>query len=173
MSWPRLLGLLLPLLLAGGLSGCAGYSPLYGTNAAGVRNSEVLSRVQVGSIEPGMVGYDVRNGLLDQINPDGEPAQPLHRLEVSLTPNLSGLLVQPDAAITRYNYTLLGRYRLIDLATGKVEAQGDVTGTSAYNVVTNEYATVVARRDAERRAAHSVSDGIALRVAVFLKSKSS
>ena len=168
MSWPRILC----LVLACSLSGC-GYTPLYGTNAAGVQNSVALSRVSIAPIGPDMVGYDVRTALLDQMNPDGEPSQPLHRLEVTLAPALAGLLVQPDAAITRYNYVLQGTYKLSDLTTGKIVTQGDVTGTSAYNVVTSEYATVVARRDAERRAAHTVSDAISLRVALYLKGKSS
>ena len=167
MSWSKICCLVMML----GLGAC-GYTPLYGTSSAGIQASEALSRVSVGPIEQGLVGRDVRVALLDRINPNGEPTAPLHRLEITLTPSLGGLLVQPDAAITRYNYQLLGNYKLIDLATGKVLTEGAVTGTSAYNVVTNEYATVVARRDAERRAATSISEEIALRLALFLRKPS-
>lgn len=170
MSWAKLVGTVLLVLGLGGLAGC-GYTPLYGDTAGGGKTSESLSRVTIGAIDQGLVGRDVRVGLLDHINPDGERADPLHRLEVTLTPALGGVLVQPDAAITRYNYTLSANYKLIDLKTGEVVIKGDVLGTSAYNVVTNEYATVVARRDAERRAATTVSDAIALRVALYLKNK--
>jgi len=168
MSWSKL-GLALLLMSGlGALAGC-GYSPLYGESSAGVQASDAMQRISIAAIDKGLVGVDVQTALLDQMNPNGVPAEPLHRLVVRLTPSLGGLLVQPDAAITRYNYTLVGVYQLIDLKTGKVALQGDVLGTSAYNVVSNEYATVAARRDAERRAARTVSDGIVLRVALYLK----
>ena len=165
MSWLRSLSVLMML----GLAAC-GYQPLYGTSSPGVHASEALAKVQIASIE-GLVGRDVQVALLDRINPDGEPSQPTHRLEIKLIPSLAGLLVQPDAAITRYNYQLTGNYKLIDITTGNVVAQGSVLGTAAYNVVTNEYATVVARRDAEKRAAESIGQEIALRLALYMKGK--
>jgi LPS-assembly lipoprotein len=157
-----------------GLAAC-GYSPLYGTSSAGVQASEALQRVSIGPIDQGqgLVGRDVRVALMDRMNPNGEPGAPLQRLDITLTSSIGGLLVQPDSAITRYNYQLVGTFKLIDVATSKVLAQGTAVGTSAYNVVTNEYATVVARRDAERRAADSIGDQITLRVALYLKKNAS
>lgn len=169
MWWLRLAT---PLIVAAGLAAC-GYTPLYGTSSAGMQTSEALSDVAIAPIDMGLVGLDVYTGLLDRINPEGSKAGSKHRLQVRLAPALSGLLVQPDSAITRYNYTLIGSYELIDLSTGKVAVSGDVVGTSAYNVVSSEYATVVARRDAEKRAAKSVSDEIALRIALYLKTRPS
>ena len=99
MSWSRL-GFLLVLMLSGALAGC-GYTPLYGTSSAGGQTAEALTHVVIGPIDQGLVGLDVRTGLLDRISPDGTPDKAQHRLEVRLVPSLNGLLVQPDSAITR------------------------------------------------------------------------
>lgn len=151
------------------LSGC-GYTPLYSADATN-NVSEALAQVEIAPIGQGFVGLDVRTALLDHMSPNGEPARPVQRLEINLVPALGGLLVQPDSAITRYNYTLTANYKLIDVATGKVLNQGGATGTSGYNVVTSEYATVIARRDAERRAARSVGEKIVTQLSLFMRNK--
>jgi LPS-assembly lipoprotein len=154
--------------MVGFLAGC-GYTPLYGSMGHGGKVSEAMRQVAVPTVASGLVGLDVRNELLDSMGVDGSPIAPAQRLEVTVTPTVSGLLVQPDAAVTRYNYTLVGNYRLVDTKTNAVLTEGQVYGQSAYNVVISEYATVVARRDAERRAAHNVSDELAMRMAIYFK----
>src|SRR5258707_3244104 len=62
--------------------------------------------------------------LMDRINPEGEPGAPLHRIEITLTSALGGLLVQPDAAITRYNYQLVGNYKLVRSEERRVGKEG-------------------------------------------------
>jgi len=172
MSWvsaPQRKFLLLAVLSALiPLSGC-GYTPLYGSMDHDSKVTEAMQQVSVPTIGGGLVGLDVRNELLDSLGIEGSPIHPAQRLEVTVTPGLAGLLVQPDAAITRYNYTLVGSYKLVDSSSGKVLTQGSVYGESAYNVVASQYATVVARRDAEKRAAQNVSEEIATRVAVYFK----
>jgi LPS-assembly lipoprotein len=172
MSWSSLRATLCALLLlsSGLLAGC-GYTPLYGQMSDGgkVKVTEAMKGMAVPQIQGGLVGLDVRNGLLDFMGIDGSPINPDKRLEVTVSPSVVGLLVQPDAAVTRYNYTLTGSYRLVESQSGKVLTQGSVVGQSAYNVVLSEYATVVAERDAERRAARNVSEELASRVALYFQ----
>jgi LPS-assembly lipoprotein len=173
MSWSNLRAALCALFAASLLAAC-GYTPLYGSMSGSGHGNAKITEAMKGLDVPqipggGLIGLDVRNGLLDNMGIDGNPVKPAQRLEVTLTPSLGGLLVQPDAAITRYNYTLLGAYRLVDTKDGHVLTEGHVYGQSAYNVVTSEYATVVARRDAERRAAQNVSTELATRIALYYK----
>jgi LPS-assembly lipoprotein len=58
-------------------------------------------------------------------------------------------------------------YRLVDLSSNEVVLKGNTEATSAYNVVESEYATLVARRDAEKRAAKMLSDDLSLRLALY------
>lgn len=180
MSWSslhpgargRLVALALALAALGTLAAC-GFKPVYGDRGLGVRTSEAMGLVEVAPISGGLVATLVRNNLLDRINPNGEPSAPRHRLEVTLTPVLSGLLVQPDASTTRYNYTILGRYKLIDMVTGEVALEGGVRGEAGYNVVESEYATLIAKQNAERRAALAISEDLTLRVSLFLDKEKS
>lgn len=168
MSWSRLerrlrgagAGILLMLL-----AGC-GFSPVYGEKSATVGAQAALAGVDVAPIS-GMLGYDLRRNLLDQIQPNGETGTMTHRLDIDLMPGLAGVLVEPDASITRYNYVLVANYRLIDLASSQVVLEGSSRSITGYNVVQSEYATLVSKQDAERRAAALISEDLALKLALY------
>lgn len=164
MLWPDLRVLWLVFLLP--LVGACGFRPVYGEHAAGVLAEDKLRQVEVASMS-GLPGLYLRNDLLDRIHADGEAATPSHRLDVAVSSSVVGSLVEPDATVTRYSYTLGANYKLVDLSNNAVVLQGTSEATSAYNVVESEYATLVARRDAERRAAKVVSDDLSLRLALF------
>jgi LPS-assembly lipoprotein len=162
MWWsdPRrlLLALLLPLL-----AGC-GFTPVLGERTDAV--DEKLSQISVAPM-PGIVGVYLRNDLLDRLRAEDKPAAASHRLEIGLNSNLFGSLVEPDASVTRYSLMLNADYRLVDLSSNEVVLKGNTEATSAYNVVESEYATLVARRDAEKRAAKMLSDDLSLRLALY------
>jgi LPS-assembly lipoprotein len=164
MSWFDLRALWLVLLFP--LVGACGFRPVYGEHAVGVLAEDKLSQVEVASMS-GLPGLYLRNDLLDRIHAAGEAAAPSHRLVVALSTNLVGSLVEPDATVTRYSYTLGANYKLVDLSNNAVVLEGTTEATSAYNVVESEYATLVARRDAARRAAKVLSDDLSLRLALF------
>lgn len=164
MWWLRLRavapGLILPLLAA------CGFTPVLGEHGMDARAQDRLAQIEIAPVG-GLVGAYLRNNLLDRLGADDKPASPSHRLEVGLSPYLFGSLVEPDASVTRYNYTLRARYRLVDLSNNAVVLEGDTEAMSSYNVVESEYATVVARRAAEERVARVLSDDLSLRLALF------
>jgi LPS-assembly lipoprotein len=152
--------LVVPLLTA------CGFTPVLGDRGVEARAQERLAQIEIAPLG-GLVGAYLRNDLLDRLQAEDRPSNPSHRLEVGLSPHLFGSLVEPDASVTRYNYTLRARYRLVDLSNNAVVLEGDTEAMSAYNVVESEYATVVARRAAEERAARVLSDDLSLRLALF------
>lgn len=165
---PRIFGLTVNLLGLLALMGC-GFAPVYGDNGVTARAADRMAEVEIAPIEAGLTGLYLRNDLIDRINGSSEPTTPRHRLQVALASQFSSVLVQPDASITFYDYYLEAHFELIDLAKNEVVFSGRSRTRSGYNVVESEYATLVARRDAERRAAEALSEEVTLRVALYLR----
>lgn len=159
-------------LMASALAGC-GFAPVYGERPANAPTQIALDNVEVAPIAEKLLGLEMRNGLIDRINPNGEPASPLYRLEVNLNAQRGGVLVQPDASITRYDYILTARYKLIGLEKNETLASGTTSARASYNVVESEYATLIAQQDAGKRAARTLSDDVAMRIALYFSGKSS
>jgi len=158
--------------LALSVAGC-GFAPVYGEHSSGFHAQAELDQVQIAPINDRLVGLDFRNQLLDRLNPHGEPAQPAYRLEVVVQEGLGGSLVQPDASITRYSYVLTAKYSLIGLNDEKVLTSGTVSSRAAYNVVDSEYATLVASQDAQKRATSTMTEDLALRIALYFNGRAS
>jgi LPS-assembly lipoprotein len=157
-----MLSLVLPLLAA------CGFTPVLGEQGVAALAEDKLANIEVAQM-PGIVGVYLRNDLLDRMRAPEKPEAPSHRLEVGLSSSLVGSLVEPDASVTRYSYTLGATFKLVELETNKVVLQGTTESSSGYNVVESEYATLVARRDAERRAARMLSDDLSLRLALYFR----
>lgn len=157
------------IISAFALNAC-GFRPLYAEGEDGLGLDDRLAAVEVDEI-PGPQGREFKVALDSQMYPAGRPAdvRTQYLLHVRLKADREGLAIQPDASITRYDYRLIGRYRLVGVETGEVVHQGIATAETAYNVVESQFATLSARRDAEARAIRSLSEEIRMRIALFLK----
>ncbi len=129
----------------------------------GVRDE--LAAVEVPSLT-GRVGYLVRDGLLDQLNPTGTPVPHRYRLEVRLRRRTSSLGIQLDNTVTRYNLTLVARFSLLDGSNGRVLYRALIRRIASYNAIRAPYAELAAELDAERRAAREVSTDIRTQLAI-------
>lgn len=162
--------LFVALGLALALAAC-GFRPLYGRYGANPGAQRIFSSIYVQPIDAERVGYQLRNSLIDLLEASASPADAIYRLEVDLKEARQGVAVQPNASITRYNYTLLARYELIDAKSGKVITKGTQSTLSAYNVLpssaTSSYSTKSAREDAQKRAADDIAQHIRLDLGVY------
>lgn len=158
------------VLLAAGLVAACGFQPMYGTGARRADIAAELGNVAVDEI-PDRVGFDVRETLVSLLTPRGEPAKPAYRLSVGLTERLEGLLIERDAAITRYNYQLVGAYVLTDAETGKEILKGESRSIAAYNVSDSQFATIIARRDVQERTARDLGHDILNRLALYFETR--
>ncbi len=113
------------------------------------------------------VGQSVRNQLLDLLHPRGMVDRPVFRLVVTLDESREGLAIQQDDSTTRYNLRLIAKFRLTDTRNGAELLNGATRAIAAYNVVRSDYANLISERDARKRAAHSVAEGIQNRIAVY------
>lgn len=151
-----------PLAASAVLLGACGFQPLYGSGAA---TAPALKAVRVAEI-PGRAGFALRNSLIRELRIDGEePAR--HELRIRLEESAEGLAIQRDDTITRYNYRLAARYQLVSIADESVLTEGQAVGIAAYNVVDSQFATLIARRDVETRAARDIATDIRLRLSMF------
>lgn len=158
----RLAAIGLVLMLA-----ACGFRPLYGTYGADPGGQRIFASVYVAPIELERVGYELRNSLIDVLEANGEPQGATYQLNVSLKEHKEGIAVNTNASITRYNYTLLATYELIDAHKGTVLIKGNESTLSAYNVVTSPYATLVAEQDAQQRAADDIAQRLRIDLGVF------
>ncbi len=147
--------------------GACGFQPLYGEHPGGARTDAELAQIQVLSIDHGRTGHDVYNALIDRLSPNGEPAEPDYHLRIDLRETREGVAIERDASITRYNYLLTARYSLVDTRSGNIVHEGQSRSIASYNVVDSQFATLIAQRDAEERAATELSEDIKLRLAIF------
>jgi LPS-assembly lipoprotein len=154
--------LVLPLALA-----ACGFQPLYGERTRGGPGSvEALGQIAVGAI-PDRLGQILRNNLVDRLTPAGEPDRPRYRLAVALIVSKEGLAITKDESITRFNLRINASFVLYDAQSNAEVTRGVSRTIAAYNVVTSQFATLVAEKDAESRAARELSDDIRTRLAVF------
>ena len=78
------------------------------------------------------------------------------------------LLQQSDQAATRTYLAISANYHL-RVAEGQAEVlSGTVRSRTGFNLLTNEYASLVAKQNAEERAAEELADGIRQRLALYL-----
>ncbi|MBU6471674.1 MAG: hypothetical protein KGQ94_03385, partial [Alphaproteobacteria bacterium] len=164
----------LHLLIAAGLvlalTGC-GFRPLYGTYGANPGTQRIFTSIYVRPIETERVGFQLRNALMDLLQASPSPANAVYQLNIDLRERRQGVAVDPSTSITRYNYTLEALYTLIDVHTAKVVTKGTQSTLSAYDVMpsssSSAYSTLMARQDAQKRAAEDVAARIRLDLGVY------
>ena len=151
------------------LVAACGFRPLHAPQ--GGAQAAALAEIAVAPI-PDRLGQVLHNHLLDRLSPGGAPSKPKYLANVSLSVGKEGLAIARDESATRYNVTLTAEYSLLLVATGESVLNGQARSIATYNVVTSDYATLVAERDAELGAAREISDELKTRIAVFLAQKS-
>lgn len=153
------------------LSAC-GFHPLYGTDSFPEGAQKAFAAVGIDPVGPtndsDRIGNLVSDALDVALHPPGPKAPAQSVLKVKLADERRGLAVQDDASITRYTYRLTADWVLTSI-DGKSEiAKGTAQTTASYNVVDSQYSTLVAREDAEKRAAREIAELIKLKIAVVL-----
>ncbi len=157
----------LSALLLGGCGG-GGFQPLYATGATGERTDARFAILDIATI-PGRVGQRIRNDLIfERTSAAGDAAKPTKRVEVKLTESVLTNGVQVTGDSTSQTYQVEAVYRLVDIATGKVDSEGRSVARANFERFSAIYANVRAKEDAENRAARVISSDLKTRLAVHL-----
>ena len=164
-QWPRLLLAPLLFLLAATSSSC-GFTPLYATSGEGIRSE--MRGVRVGAVTgPPDAAYYAEDALRDVL-PGTGAAQ--YDLRVQLRDQRRAVAVTRQANTTRFDYVLNARYSLRNLETDEVR-QNTIQTVVSYGVVESQYASLVGREDAVRRAALDLARRVETDVALYLKGR--
>jgi LPS-assembly lipoprotein len=153
-------GLLFVLLL----SGC-GFNSLYGSNGS-IQSSDQLATIKISQIKD-RIGQQVRNELLDLLTPHGAPRKPIYILSVSLVESKKSFAVQKNAFATRADLRLSGSFQLNSFLTGQQLTTGNFLAVSSYDIVSSDFATLSAEKNARERSVLQVSEDIRTRLAVY------
>ncbi|MFE0752714.1 LPS assembly lipoprotein LptE [Inquilinus sp. NPDC058860] len=154
-----------PLLLILALGAC-GLRPLYGTNSVGTAMSDRLGQVNVGIIGD-RSGQILRTELIRTLNPQGRPAQPAYDLGVALAESQQDVNLISDLTTTRKNLTMTASFVLTDRKTGQPVFSDSVSEITSFNVLADQYTTLVGERDARERALRSLGEDIRTRLALY------
>ncbi|MEO0397875.1 MAG: hypothetical protein AAF224_00445 [Pseudomonadota bacterium] len=133
-----------------------GFEPLYAVDGANSGNS--LRNMYLVSLsgDEGAVPY-VRDAFRTRAATIRNDAR--YELVIKAEESAAPLAIQTDASVTRFNYRLIGSYRLKDLMA-KRNLAGSTTAIASFNVVNSQYSTLTAERTARRKAAQLLANQI-------------
>ena len=75
--------------------------------------------------------------------------------------------IRKDETATRANMNQSAEYSLRDLTSHVIVDRGNVQATTSYNIVSSDFGTISAERDARVRGLEILADAITLRVALY------
>lgn len=116
---------------------------------------------------PERAGFMVRQALEEQFGhsvPD-----PHYRLEVALDDQITAFGVRGDSSAARERRTLRARYRLIDVATGKVVVDDSAAADAGIDRVSSNFAVVAAETTALERLSIDIARQISARLSRYAR----
>ena len=150
-------------------AGACGWEPLYADPQTATA-SEALRAVKVTPISE-RVGQQLELALRASLNPNDIATKPLYRLDVTLRTTLRDLGIQSQGLGTRGEVDVNADYKLIELASNKVEQSGSIHTSDSFDILANGYTTLVAEDDAKRRCVEDLRREIVARLTLLLQNK--
>ncbi|ROU02961.1 LPS assembly lipoprotein LptE [Histidinibacterium lentulum] len=138
------------------LAGC-GFQPVYGPDGPLGRLAGTVA-VEAPATDAGFV---LRNRLVDRL---GIAETPRYLLETDIVIRGAAVAVTTEQETTRFSLPGEAEYRLLEVATGRVLAEGRVTSFSSYSATGTAVSTFAGREDAQERLAIALADQILIRL---------
>jgi LPS-assembly lipoprotein len=154
--------LLAPLTAAG-----CGWRPLYADAETGPADAE-LRAIRVDPI-PERVGQRLALALRRALNPEGIPTPTHYVLHTTLSVSRADLGIQSQGLGTRGRVDVTATFALLDLKTGGQLLATSIHTADSFDIVANEYASIVAEEDARTRAAEELRQDIVNKLTLFMQ----
>lgn len=162
MWWSRHGALLAAALLLGG----CGFHPLYADHARSGFDADLAS-IKVNTIADRQ-GQLLAIALRDALNPTGAQVTTRYTLDVSLFSIREDIALRSDGTASRSEIAMTANFVLKDAKANQPVLQGTTHSVSSYDVLTDNYATVVASQNAEQRTVQEVGDDILVRLQLYM-----
>jgi len=142
-----------------------GFQPVYGTQANGYAAQDVTAAIRIAPIKD-RVGQRIRNELIRQLTPGGEPADAPYLMRLQVQVSERDIFARTDREVDRVSVTVTAHFQVIDAATLNPADPGTpptviyadtAFAESSFNRFASEFANIRARQDAENRAAGEVA----------------
>lgn len=148
------------------LFGC-GFQPIFGTKT----RSEIRKEVRYIEISPiaDRIGQQLRNHLIHDIMPLGKLRVTKYKLNVKLTESKQNLAIKKSEIATRANLKFVANYEIILKSNGKKIAQGHSRMITSYNILNQTFSTLMAEKNARKRAVREISSEIANKIYSFFR----
>jgi LPS-assembly lipoprotein len=149
------------------LAGC-GFKPVYGIDSAGKSPAAVqqFAAIQI-PVMPNRLGQKMRNLLIDALHPSGAEGDYRYRLAVGITEAVVNLGLQQNSTSTRGQVRLTIKYTLVDNETGKVVLKETLRTSTGYNILINQFSSVLSQDDAETQGLQQIADDMTLHLALY------
>jgi len=149
-----------------GLSGC-GWEPLYADRESSPADADMRA-IKVDPI-PERIGQRLALALRESLNPDGAPTPQRYRLSILLITMRSDLGIQQTGLGSRGKLDATANITLRDIKTGAMLLFTTTHVAESFDILANEYASVVAEDDARTRAVEELRRDIITRLTLFLQ----
>ncbi|MEO1658765.1 MAG: hypothetical protein AAFR65_13705 [Pseudomonadota bacterium] len=160
----RLILLSLALVL-----GACGFQPLYGEIEDEERTSDQLGAFYIESITgPKDARTEVEDAM--RVRVPSANGNETHAVSIALRDTRRGVAVRISSDTQRFDYTLVATLSYRNLETDEVRRQ-TIRSIVSYGVVDSQYASLVGREDAVRRAAVDLTRKIEVDMALFLRDR--
>ena len=166
MLWSKKVLCLTSLIALMGLTGC-GFEPIYGAGPSSVFETD-MREIEISPIK-NRLGQQLRNELEQRITPKGRARISKYVLSVTLSESKQGLAVKKSDIATRANLTFRASYKITRKIGGEVLTSGSSRMVTSYNILTKTFGTLMAEKDARKRAVREISVDITSKVAAFFK----
>lgn len=150
------------------LAGC-GWAPLYANRESGPADAE-LRAIKVSPI-PERIGQRLAMALRESFDPDGAPSPQRYRLDSLLTTARSDLGIQETGLGSRGKIDATVTFWLRDIKTGAQLIANTVHTAESFDILANNYASVVAEEDARIRAVEELRRDIVDRLTLFFQQR--
>jgi LPS-assembly lipoprotein len=150
------------------LSGCS-WTPLYADREAGPAD-EALRSIRVAPIAE-RIGQRLELALRNSLNPEGIPTPQRYLLSATLQTYRSDLGIQSTGIGTRGKLDVNCTLILSDLKNGARLLQSSAHVAESFDIVANEYASLVAEDDARTRAVEELRREILSELVLFMQKR--
>ncbi|MEO1041207.1 MAG: hypothetical protein AAFX52_02860 [Pseudomonadota bacterium] len=149
--------------------GACGFRPLYAELEGDQSTSEQLGTLYIDNITgPKDASLEVQDAMRTRVpTANGDET---HAVSIALRDRRRAVAVRIESDTRRFDYTLTARVAYRNLETDEVRTQTIVSIVS-YGVVDSQYASLVGREDAVRRAALDLARKIEVDMALFLRDR--